>query len=56
MKDDFEEAIANMCDDAGKFLVPPSHRAAVLEGLEQAKRREFVDDHEMKKLWKKCGL
>jgi predicted transcriptional regulator len=41
--------------------VPDEHRAAVLEGLEQAERGEFASDHdasdhEMAALWKKCGL
>jgi predicted transcriptional regulator len=38
------------------FSVPEAHRAAVLEGLEQAERGEFVGDDEMAALWKKCGL
>jgi predicted transcriptional regulator len=38
------------------FSVPEEHRAAVLEGLEQAERGEFVGDDEMAALWKKCGL
>jgi hypothetical protein len=38
------------------FSVPERHRAAVLEGLEQAERGEFVNDDEMAALWKKCGL
>jgi predicted transcriptional regulator len=38
------------------FTVPEEHRAAVLEGLEQAERGEFVNDDEMAALWKKCGL
>jgi predicted transcriptional regulator len=38
------------------FTVPKSHRAAILEGLEQAERREFMNDDEMAALWKKCGL
>ncbi len=38
------------------FVVPDEHRASVLEGLEQAGRGEFVSDHEMAVLWKKCGL
>jgi predicted transcriptional regulator len=38
------------------FVVPQAHRAAVLEGLEQAERGEFVGDDEMAKLWQKCGL
>ena len=38
------------------FVVPEAHRAAVLQGREQAERGEFVSDDEMAKLWKKCGL
>jgi predicted transcriptional regulator len=38
------------------FVVPEPHRAAVLDGLEQAERCEFVDDDEIARLWKKCGL
>ena len=38
------------------FIVPESHRAAVLEGLEQAERRQFASDEEMMDLWHKCGL
>jgi predicted transcriptional regulator len=38
------------------FTVPEDHRAAVLEGLEQAERGDFVSDDEMAALWKKCGL
>jgi predicted transcriptional regulator len=38
------------------FTVPEEHRAAVLEGLEQAERGEFMNDDEMTALWKKCGL
>jgi hypothetical protein len=38
------------------FTVPDEHREAILEGLEQADRREFMNDDEMAALWKKCGL
>jgi predicted transcriptional regulator len=38
------------------FAVPEDHRAAVLEGLEQAERGEFVSDDEMAALWRMCGL
>jgi predicted transcriptional regulator len=38
------------------FAIPESHRAAVLEGLEQAERGEFMTDDEMASLWNKCGL
>jgi predicted transcriptional regulator len=36
--------------------LPEEHRAAVLEGLEQSERGEFVSDEEMTAFWKKCGL
>lgn len=38
------------------FVVPKSHRAAVLEGLAEAEQGDFVSDEEMAALWKKCGL
>ena len=38
------------------FPVPDGHRAAVLEGLEQAERGEFASDDEMAALWRRCGL
>jgi predicted transcriptional regulator len=41
---------------SGLFIVPEPHHAAVLEGLEQAERSELVNDDEVAKLWKKCGL
>jgi hypothetical protein len=40
----------------GPHHVSVDHRAAVLEGVEKAKRREFATDEEMAALWKKCGL
>jgi predicted transcriptional regulator len=42
--------------DGDLFIVPDEHRAAVLDGLEQAERGEFATDEEMAALWKKCGL
>ena len=38
------------------FRVPDEHREAVLEGLGQAERGEFMSDDDMAALWKKCGL
>jgi hypothetical protein len=38
------------------FAVPERHRAAVLEGLGQAERGEFMSDDEMAAPWNKCGL
>ena len=48
------EQIAAAGSDA--FIVPESHRAAVLEGLAEAERGEYVSDEDMAALWKKCGL
>jgi predicted transcriptional regulator len=41
---------------SGFFVVPESHRAAVLEGLAEAERGEYASDEDMAELWKKCGL
>jgi len=38
------------------FIVPESHRVAVLEGLAQAASGVFASDEEIADLWKKCGL
>jgi len=38
------------------FTVPDEHRAAVLEGFEQADRGEFASDDQLAALWNKCGL
>ncbi len=38
------------------FVVPESHRAAVLEGLAEAERGEYASSDDMAALWKKCGL
>jgi hypothetical protein len=38
------------------FSVPESHRAAVLQGLAEAERGEYVSDADMAALWNKCGL
>ena len=45
-----------VASDGDLFAVPEEHRAAVLEGLDQAERGEFATDQEMAALWKKCGL
>ena len=38
------------------FIVPETHRAAVLQGLAEAERGEYVSDEDMAALWNKCGL
>lgn len=37
-------------------MVPDEHRAAILEGLDQAERGDFASDAEMAALWKRSGL
>jgi hypothetical protein len=40
----------------GVYVMSDDERAAVREGLEQARRGEFVPDDEMDAFWKKHGL
>ena len=40
----------------GAYQVPEDHRAAVQEGLAQARRGERASEAEMVEFWKKCGL
>ena len=40
-------------DDGQPFLVPEDHRAAILEGLEQAQRGEFASDDAVDRLLRK---
>jgi hypothetical protein len=42
--------------DAPTFSLDDETRAAILEGLEQARRGEFVPDEEIEALWKRHGL
>ena len=44
---DTEQGVVELDEDA---------RAAIREGLEQARRGEFVPDEEMEGLWKRHGL
>jgi predicted transcriptional regulator len=41
---------------AGIYIMDDDERAAVEEGLEQARRGEFVSDAEMEAFWKKIGI
>ncbi len=41
---------------AGVYIMNDEERAAVREGLDQARRGEFVPDDEMDALWKKYGV
>ncbi len=42
--------------DAASIPLDDETRAAIREGLEQARRGEFVPDEEIKALWKRNGL
>ena len=40
----------------GIYVMNDEERAAVREGMDQARRGEFVSDDEMDALWKKYGV
>jgi predicted transcriptional regulator len=40
----------------GVYIMSDEERAAVHQGLEQARRGEFVSDEEMDAFWKKIGV
>lgn len=41
---------------AGIYVMTPDERAAVDEGIGQARRGEFVSDEEMDAFWKRNGV
>jgi len=43
-------------EGAGLVMLDDETRAAIREGLEQARRGEFVPDAEIQALWKRFGL
>jgi hypothetical protein len=43
-------------DDGSAVQLDEDTRAAIREGLEQARRGEFVPDEEIEALWKRFGL
>ncbi|MGA8616160.1 MAG: hypothetical protein WB760_31615 [Xanthobacteraceae bacterium] len=43
-------------EDAGIVPLDDEARAAIREGLEQARRGEFVPESEIEALWKRFGL
>jgi len=45
----------SMADETAVILDPKT-RAAIREGLEQARRGEFMPDEEIEALWKRHGL
>jgi predicted transcriptional regulator len=40
----------------GVYVMNDEERAAVRRGLEEARRGEFVPDHEMDAFWKRYGV
>jgi predicted transcriptional regulator len=40
----------------GVYVMSDDERAAVMRGLEQARRGEFVSDEEVEAFWKRCGV
>ncbi|MBX9778656.1 MAG: hypothetical protein K2Y71_30155 [Xanthobacteraceae bacterium] len=40
----------------GVYVMSNEERAAVMRGLEQARRGEFVSDEEVEAFWKRCGV
>ena len=50
-------ALFSMTDaDTSTFPIDDETRAAILEGLAQAERGEFVPDEEIEALWKRHGV
>jgi predicted transcriptional regulator len=61
LPEDDQNAIAltilSMADaETADHEIDEETRAAILEGLEQARRGEFVPDEEIEALWKRHGL
>ena len=56
-QDSIAVMLLSMTDDEASIEpVDSATRAAVLEGLAQARRGEFVPDEEIEALWKRHGL
>ena len=49
-------AVLSMAEETPVVVLDDETRAAIREGLEQARRGEFVSDEEITALWKKHGL
>ena len=49
-------AVLSMAEEAPVVALDDETRAAIREGLEQARRGEFATDEEITALWKKHGL
>lgn len=61
LPDDDQDSVAVMLlsmtsEDPQLDLIDDATRAAILEGLGQARRGEFVPDEEIEALWKRHGL
>jgi len=61
LSDDEQDALALTImalaeSDASLAPIDDATRAAILEGLEQAQRGEFVPDEKIQALWKRHGL
>ena len=48
--------ILSMAEETPVLALDEETRAAIREGLEQARRGEFVSDAEIEALWKRHGL
>jgi predicted transcriptional regulator len=56
-QDALAAVLLTMTDDgAGVVALDDVTRAAIREGLEQARRSQFVPDGEIEALWKRFGL
>jgi predicted transcriptional regulator len=49
-------AVLSMAEETPIVALDDETRAAIREGLEQARRGEFVPDEEIEALWKRHGL
>jgi len=59
LPDDDQDAVALAILSMADTVIEPlddETRAAIREGLEQARRGEFVPDEEIEALWKRHGL
>jgi hypothetical protein len=56
-QDELGAIVLSMIDEEGGSLpIDDETRAAIREGLEQARRGEFVPDEEIEAIWKRHGL
>jgi predicted transcriptional regulator len=55
-QDSVAVAVLSMAEESPLVALDDETRRAIREGLEQARRGEFVPDHEIEALWKRHGL